>query len=221
MSHKMVEEQLIASRVGEREWGRQAEDLAYYFARPLGKTRWEYLDQCLPRHTTQPDSCRGKFDRLVLVQLPQPNLLLERILKIVGINNYNPDVLNMRDWAGHRGNFRTPVPGSAWSYAAYVEEEKKRGERLGIAPAVVRENLTMGQRVGTGLDGVFLYVSDRGALTRYYFDLPGSEVGSDYAPFLNLWRGGPGLGLGGVDDAGPGYASVVAGDEVVIRQLAA
>lgn len=205
----------------ERKWVRQAEDLAYYFAKPLGKTRWQYLDECLPPYTTQPDSCRGNLDRLVLVQLPQPKLPLKRILEIVGINDYDPGVLKMRDWRGHKGKFRTPVPGSAWSYATYVEEEEERRKRIGVAPAVVRENLTMGQRVGTGLDGVFLYVSDRGALTRHYFDLLGSEFGSDFAPSLILWHGGPRLDLGRGGHALPRCASVVAGDEVITRALAA
>lgn len=130
----------------ERDWTKQSEDLAYSFAKPLGKSRWQYIDECLPKYTPQSDSYRGSFDKLVLVQLPQPNLPLKKILEIVGINDYNPDVLKMNDWAGHKGKFKTPVLGSAWSYATYVEDEERRGQndRLGVAPLVVRENLTVG-----------------------------------------------------------------------------
>lgn len=209
----------------EREWVRLSEELAFLFAKPLGKTRWEYLDQCLPACTPQLDAYRGAFDRLVLVQLPLPeqNLPLKRILEIVGISDYNTDVLKMEDWKGHKGKFKTPVPGSAWSYATYVEDEERRGQsdRLGVAPLVVRENLTAAARGGTGLDGIFLYVSDRGTLRRHYFDLPGSECGSGYAPCLGLWGAGPRLRLDRVDGAGSRCASVVAGDEVEIRYLAA
>lgn len=203
----------------ERDWTRQSEDLAYHFAKPLGKTRWQYLDECLPQYTPQQDSYRGEFDRLVLVQLPQPKLPLKRILEIVGINDYNPDVLKMNDWTGHKGKFKTPH--NAYSYATYVEDEEKRSERLGTPPLIVRENLVAGQRVGTGLDGVFIYVSDRGVLTRHYLDLPGSEVGAGRAPFLLLWDDGPRLDLRRVGNGGPDCASVVAGDDVVIRELAA
>lgn len=209
-----------------RDWARQAEDLAYYFAKPLRQSRWQYLDTVLPPFTSQSDSYRGLYDRLVLVQLPQADLPLKTILDIVGINDYNPDVLRLRDWSRHKGKFKTPA--SAWSYATYVEDEDKRAERLGVAPAVTRENLTEGQRVVTHLDGIFLYVSDRGALTRHNFNLPGSEpdpnkgakVGSDYAPALDLGDDGPDLGLGHVGGALSRYASVVAGDKIVTRELA-
>lgn len=203
-----------------REWTRLSEELAYAFAKPLGKSRQQYIAQCLPDYTSQPDSSRGRFDKLVLVQLPQPNLPLEKILEIVGINDYNPKALKMVDWSEHKGKFRTPR--GAYSYATYVEDEDKRSERLGVAPSIIRENLVAGQRGGTGLDGLFLHVSDRGILTRHYLDLPGSEVGgSGNAPYLDLWYGGPGLSYGRVDLALPDYASVVAGDEVIVGPLAA
>lgn len=203
----------------EREWVRQSEELAFLFAKTLGKTRWEYVDKVLPSYTPQKDSYRGQFDSLVLVALPQPNLPLKRILQIVGIDNYNPDVLKeMNDWTGHKGKFKTPT--NVYSYATYVEDEVKRSERLGIAPIVIRDGLTSGQRAGTALDGVFLYVADRGLLRRQYLDLPGSEVGSDFAPYLSLWHGGPRFHLHRVVDTYPFYASVVAGDEVITRPLA-
>ena len=35
----------------ERDWARQTEDLAYDFAKLLGKSRDQYLDNCLPEYT--------------------------------------------------------------------------------------------------------------------------------------------------------------------------
>lgn len=204
----MVTEQMIVSRVDEGEWVRQSEDLAYYFAKPLKKSRWEYLDT-LPNFTPQPAEYPGRFDILVLAQPPKPELPLKKILDIVGLS-YGSEVLQMKDWENDKGGFKTPsVP-----YATWLEDGTRN---LNVKPQVVRENLLADERGGTGLDGVFLYVTDRGALRRHYVDLPGSQVGVDGAPSLVLWRDGPELDYGWVDFAFPLFGSVVAGRNIVTR----
>lgn len=67
----MATEQLTAPRVDEREWVKQSEDLAYYFAGSLKMSRWQYLDT-LPVYVHQPAEYQERFNTLVLVQPPQP-----------------------------------------------------------------------------------------------------------------------------------------------------
>lgn len=209
----MATEQLVTSRVDEREWVRLQEELAYAFAKPLKMSRWQYLDT-LPNYTLQPEEYRGRFDILVLLQPPKPEkgLSLKKIFDIVGLS-CSSEVLKMRDWQGDKGGFKTPdIP-----YASYLEDGARN---LNIAPSVVRENLAEDARGGTGLDGVFLYFADRGVLRRHYLNLPGSQVGSDGAPYLYLWSGEPRFGCHWVDDASPRCGSVVAGRKIVTRNLA-
>lgn len=207
----MIGEQLnVQSRVGERDWVKQAEDLAYYFARPLNMSRWQYLDT-LPEYTPQPAEYQGKFDTLVLVQPPKPELPLKRILDIVRLH-YNPNVLKMEDWKGDRGGFKTPdVP-----YATWLDDGTKR---LNIKPSVAREGLLEDERAGTGLDGIFLWLSDRGVVRRHFLDLSGSEVDFSYTPYLFLWFIGPNLDYDWAGDANSNFGSVVAGRKIVTREL--
>ena len=208
----MTREHFVVPRVDEREWVRQQEELAFLFARPLGMSRWRYVDTT-PDYTRQPEGYKGEYNDLVLVQPPTPKLPFRRILEITGLS-FDTDVLKMRDWSDDKGNFRTP----SIVYATWVDDG---GRNIGIAPSVVRNNLAEGARVGTGLDGVFLYVADRGVLRRHYLDLPGSEVGSDSAPSLHLWPGGPRFHCDWVDRAFSHCGSVVAGRKIVTRDLAA
>lgn len=201
-------EQLIVPRVDEREWVRLQEDLAYNFARPLKMSRWQYLDT-LPDYVPQPAEYKGRFDNLALVQPPKLGLPFKKILDIVGLS-FNPEVLKAEDWGGDKEGFRTPTV----AYATWVDDG---GNNLNIAPSVVRTNLTKDARGGTSLDGVFLYIADRGVLRRHYLDLPGSEMGSGRAPSLRLWHGAPRLYVYWVVVAGPYYGSVVAGRKIVTR----
>lgn len=206
----MQVEQLTTPRVDEREWVRLQEELAHLFKGQLKMSRWQYVDT-LPQYTPQPTEYQGRFDSVVLVQPPVPDkgLSLQRILEIVGLP-YNQNVLKMTDWLDGKGKFRTP----AVPYATWLDDGSRH---LGVSPADVRKNLAEGERAGTGLDGTFLYVADRGVVRRHYLDLPGSKVSSGSAPYLGLWDGGPGLGCRWVGDVCPGYGSVVAGEKIVTK----
>lgn len=206
----MAIEQLITPRVDEREWVRLQEELAYLFAKSLRMPRWQYVDN-LPIYTPQPVEYRDRFDTLVLIQPPQPEkgLPFKKILDILGLS-CDPEVLKMEDWQGDRGKFRTP----AIAYATWLEDGSRN---VNVKPAVVRENLSADERGGTGFDGVFLYVADRGVLRRHYLDLPGSQVGAGNAPCLGLWGDGPEFNYGWVGYAGPSYGSVVAGRKIVTK----
>lgn len=206
----MTVEQLVVPRVDEREWVRQQEELAFLFAKSLRMSRWQYVD-ALPQFTPQPAEYRGRFDNLVLVQPPQPEkgLSLREILDIAGFS-YTPEVLKMEDWKGDKRGFRSPTV----VYATWVDDGIGS---LNVAPELVRNNLVEDERGGTSLDGVFLYVADRGVLRRQYLDLPGSDVGSDYVPCLYLRDAGPQLCCHWVDDADPDDGSVVAGRKFVTR----
>lgn len=209
----MLGEQLgVQSRVAERDWVKQAEDLAYYFARPLKMSRWQYLDT-LPEYTPQPKEYQGRFDTLVLVQPPKPEFPLKKMLDIVRLH-YNPDVLKMEDWKSDKDGFRTPdVP-----YATWLDDGTKR---LNIKPSVVREGLLEDERAGTGLDGIFLWLSDRGVVRRHFLDLPGSQVDFSYTPYLFLWFIGPNLDYDWAGDTNSNFGAVVAGRKIVTRESVA
>lgn len=161
-----------------------------------------------PNYTLQPEKYRGVYDNVVLVQPPTPNLSFKRILEITGLS-YSSEVLKMEDWENDNGKFKTP----SVVYATWVDDG---GNNLDTAPSVVRANLSEDARGGTGLDGVFLYVADRGVIRRHYLDLPGSQVGSGRAPYLFLWDDGPRLSCRWVSDAYPRFGSVVAGRKIAL-----
>ena len=203
-----MEQLSLQPRVDERDWVKQSEDLAYYFAQPLKMSRWQYLDT-LPEYTPQPEEYQGRFDTLVIVQPPKPELPLKKILDIVRLH-YNPDVLKMEDWKGDREEFRTPdVP-----YATWLDDGSKK---INIKPLQVREGLLDDERAGTGLDGIFLWLSDRGVVRRHFLDLPGSQVNFRYTPYIFLWFIGPNLDYDWAGYANSRFGSVVAGRKIVTR----
>lgn len=207
----MAKEQLITPRVDETEWVRQQEELASLFAKQLKMSRWQYLDT-LPIFTPQPEEYRGRkeqFDTVVLVQPPTQKLSLRRILEISGLS-YDPGVLKMEDWQGDKGGFKTP----SVAYATWLSDGSNN---LNVAPSVVRTNLAEDVRGGTGLDGVFLYVADRGVLRHHFLDLPGSQVGAGSVPYLRLWSGEPRLDCDWVGHADPYGGSVVVGRKIVTK----
>lgn len=207
----MAREQLsVQPKIDEREWVRQSEDLAYYFAKPLKMSRWQYLDT-LPEYTQQPKEYQGRFDTLVLVQPPTAEVPLKKILDIVKLS-HNPDVLKMEDWKGDREGFKTPnVP-----YATWLDDGSKR---INFKPSQIREGLLEDERAGTGLDGIFLWLSDRGVVRRHFLDLPGSQVDFGYTPYIFLWFVGPTLDYDWVGDAAPRFGSVVAGRNIVKARI--
>lgn len=193
----------------DKEWERQTDTLAYLFANELGQSRDEYIAR-IPRFTSQPS---GRLNIPVLVQTPTAKLTLARMLDIAGIVYYgNLDML--KDWVGDPRNFRTP----ACSYATWLDDGNRNLDR---SVQDVRDGLDVGERGGTVLDGVALYLKDRDILKLHFLDLPGSqigsEIGSDRSPYLSFWFNRPRLCGGWIDGVDPEFGSVVAGRNIVTR----
>ncbi len=197
------------------EWSRQADTLAYLFAKPLGVSRDQYIDG-LPQFALQPETYKGRFDIPTLVPTPVPEkgLTARKMFELAGIKPYY-DVDGMtKDWEKHPSGFVTPkAPYSTWLHDGTPNLNRK--------PEDVRSELPADARGGTLLDGLGLYLKDPKILEDHSLDLPGSQVGSGSAPFLYLWYGGPELLHAWVDDPDPGFGSVVGGNEIETGKLAA
>ena len=75
----------------------------------------------------------------------------------------------------------------------------------------VRKKFVQDERGATIYDGIALFVARPDILNDHYVDLSGTQVGSDDAPSLDLWSGGPGLHYYGVDSANPRFGSASCG----------
>lgn len=194
----------------EREYTRLAEELAYLFAKELGISRGEYVEARLPEFFPQLKDYKDRFDTLVLVQPPTRRLPFKKILKITGIDNsFMPEKFNRtQDWPA--GRFITPKT----SYLTYVDAEMSYS---GLPPSEVRQNLPEDARPGTLLDGIFLFIADRGILKRYNSPyLIGTQLGSaKWIAYLSLHDCGVDLDPITIQDADDGVnertCSLVAG----------
>lgn len=203
----------------EREFIRETEDLAYYFAKPLGLSRYEYIGTHLPPFCLQPEQYRGRFDKLVIVQTPQKELPLHRILDIVGVKIRLPQILHQQDWQGDKGNFRTPVI----PYVTYMDDG---GGNLNKNSSDVRRQLLKDERGGTMLDGVFLYVFDRSILmSRHLPEMPGTQLDFDFGGMELVPRfeypgeDGAVIFFDSADGSRPNgiFGTIVAGREIAVR----
>lgn len=184
----------------EGEWQRQAQGLVNLgFHSELGLTEEEYLES-LPKFTSQPDSFKGRLDTPVLVET---RISPKRQSELAGIQ-YFLDGLDVKDWDKDPKSYTTPKT----PYSIWLEDGKRN---LNKKPEDIRKKLKGDERGGTEFDGIALYMSNPKILEHHFLDLPGTSVGSGYAPFLRLWSGGPELGDSFVDIAGPGFGSVVCG----------
>lgn len=188
----------------EEEWNRQAQNLAGLFAKELKfETHEEYI-ATLPKFEPQPDEYRGRLDIPVIVETRVP---LRRMLELSGIVSYF-DVDSIEDW--EKGDFETPeAPYLTWLNDGY--------SNLNESVSKVRESLKADERGGNIHDGIALYLRDPQILDEYYWDLPGSQVGSDRAPSLARWRGQTRLSRYFVDAEVPFYGSVVAGKKLKFK----
>jgi hypothetical protein len=88
--------------------------------------------------------------------------------------------------------------------------EKNKGRSV----EYVRAHLKGNERPATLADGIALAITQpdiKSILRNHAIDLPGSAVGSAYAPDLGVFHGGLGLNLDFVDDGHPGWGSASSG----------
>ncbi len=198
------------------EWAKQAEQLAYLFARHLGMSREEYA-ATLPHFLPQPEAYRGRFDIPLIVSV-HPKLGIGRIARIAGITQYFDVADRTKDWKDRPNGFATPrVP-----YTTWVDNGRRS---LGVSVDAVRGDLGADERGGNIFDGIALYLKDPTLLERHNLDLPGSQVDPnyvhDYAPSLYLMNGKPKLYCRRTDDAAWRFGSVLAGKQINTKILAA
>lgn len=197
----------LLSRVDKREWTRQATDLAYCFAGPLGISRDQYEDS-LPHFTPEPETYREKFDTLILVQTPIPEkgLTESRIFEIIGLPTSHP---YYEDWRGAR--FRTPCA----PYATWLDDGSRE---LDLHPTYYPSRYAPADtRLGAALDGAFLDFANKrlGIIPSHYPYLPGSGEDDEHAAYMVRWSKEQwALTAGWFGD--PGYGVVTAGRHVVI-----
>lgn len=193
----------------ESEWLKQADLLAYLFARELGQSREQYQD-FLPKLFPQPDSYRARFTTPLLVQPPIGRLTIVRMLEVAEIVNYLPDLNNLKDWQKDPQNFRTPNI----AYAVWLHDGSRNLKR---SPKDIRGSLASDERGGTYLEGVTLVIQYPDISRKHYLDLPGSQYGSGNVPCLDRWLGQIGLSDSWDDGASFFYGSVVAGRQIVTK----
>lgn len=201
--------EILNSRVDEGEWQRLRAELAYLFAREVRMSRWQYEDT-LPKYVTEPSQYKDRFNRLVLVQPPKPEvgLTLTRISKIAGL--YNKDANPPSEvYDSKQGGFKTPDV----AYATWVNSGNTN---KAYDPKWVFRTLADDERPGTGLDGIFLYVADKSVYDDHHPYLPGSgDLEYVHAVYIRRWDGEwPKLGQGYFGESG--FGVVTAGREIVL-----
>lgn len=171
------------------------------FAKELGfKTKEEYITT-LPKFEPQPDNWKGRFDIPAIVETRIP---VKRMLELAGIGVYfDPD--SIKDW--ENGKFKTPDK----PYTVWLNDGSSN---LNKSVDQVRKSLKADERGANIYEVIALYLRDPKILNHHYLDVPGSQVGSDRAPYLDRWFGQPWLGHRFVGFEYPFYGSVVAGREI-------
>lgn len=184
----------------EKDWQKQAKQLAHLFAKEVGQSKDEYMDK-LPKFSPQPEQFKGRLDTFVIAET---RVALPRMVKIVGIVPYY-DIVKTKDW--QKDTFRTPDR----PYTTWLHDGSKNVEK---SVETVRNNLAVDERGGTIYDGIGLYLKDSATLKHHSLDFPGSQVGADYAPFLFVWRVRPKLNDRWVGSEYTVFGSVVAGRDI-------
>lgn len=186
------------------EWKIQTEDLARRFAGKLGFSREEYI-QTLPKFVRRPINFKGENGIPVIPAIVETRIPLAQMLEIVGIFSlFDPQ--NIIDWEG--GKSKTPdEPYATWlTYRPNKSVEE------------TRTNLGKSERGALPFDGISLFLIRPLILNFYSLKLPGSQVGSENAPFLSALVNElkdrqphhPTLHYGSIDKASPRYACLVA-----------
>ena len=186
----------------EEEWNRQSQNLAALFVKELGLTNEQYIAS-LPKFELQPKEYKGRLDIPVIVETRVP---LEKMLKLVGINKYF-NVGLIKEW--EKDKFETPkTPYTTWLNDSSINLNK--------SVDTVRKGLKSDERGGTVFDGIALYLRDPKILEHHFLDLPGSQVVSGRAPYLNRWNEQPRLNHFWTAHASPNGGSVVAGRKIKV-----
>lgn len=189
-----------------REWEREADNLAYLFAKELGQSRDQYSDG-LPGFFSQSKSYRGRLYIPLLVQTPNDRLTLAMMCEIAGVANYIARLNEIKDWEGDSGKFKTPsIPYSTWANDGRVN--------LGRSVEDVRLSLAVDERGGNICDGISIAIHFPDILKRCFLNLPGSQHELEFAPYVRSWGGPLGFYFHLTSYAGPWFGSGVASRKI-------
>lgn len=150
----------------------------------------------------QPESFRGRFNIPVVVfgQIPP-----EKQAELAGLN-YFLGGLNVRDWEFDPKGWETPKT----PYTTWMQDGKENLNRS-VSVRDVRKTLEADERGATVYDGVALLIVNQSVLDDHYVDLPGTSVGSGYAPSLDRCDGRPEVYYYLTGYARPGFGSASCG----------
>lgn len=180
----------------EREWQRQAQELAPPFAPILKISEEDYIDT-LPPFPEQPpfDEKLGPIFPLI-VDRRVPWLKQIESAKMGISNDLNPLGIRVREMEGFQ--IPTDRPCTTWAQARYVDRN----------PLEVLQELSEAERWGTHLDGAALAILRSDIVRMIYFNLIGSQVGDDYIVGLG-WAGRPRFNRVKANFARRGFCSLV------------
>lgn len=192
-----------------REWDTQSISLAKSHAGKIGLSEEEYRES-LPRFSRRPRNFGGELEIPAGPVIVETRIPLLEMLRVVGINSFF-DLQELEDW--ENGDFRTSSkPYTTWlTYLPNKSVEE------------VRANLGRNELGGTVLEGITLYQRRSQILNHHFLKFPGSQVGSDYVPFLSALPSPespgtrsesepryPSLNMGSIDSKSSKFACLIA-----------
>lgn len=173
--------------------------IEFGFAKKLGMTQYRFKDRVMGLAAPQPESYKGRFDIPVVVIGAQVPAVEQ--YRMIGFDYYLSDLgIQDRDVKG----YQTPnVPHLVWMQDGKVN--------LGKSVDKVRASFSRDERGANLYDGVGLVVARPDILKDHFIDLPGTQVGSGSAPFLNLWHDLPEVRCSFIDDTHSRFGSASGG----------
>ncbi len=206
------------------EWDRQSRDLARRFAEKLALSREDYR-RTLPEFGPKPESFKN-LDIAAIPVLVDPRVAWSDLLasdkeraesgqrsqRKLDFSHLriNPmfDLQELEDWK--EGGIQTPnEPYATW--LTYRPNKSVKEVR-----AVLRRSKNI--RGGMVFDVVYLYYNKPQIFNNLKINLPGSQLGPDYAPFFSALGSAegtgrpnhPSLNIGSIDTRHPTYACLIA-----------
>lgn len=187
-------------RALEAEVERQAERyIDFGFAKRLHISKEKFKRQLMDLVAPQPEAFKGRFDIPAIVigsKLP-----IEEQYKMAGVDYYL-EGLRIEEWDTQ--GYRTPsIPHLVWLQDGKIN--------LNESVTAARKRLVDDERGASIYDGLGIYVAKPEILKDHFIDLPGTQVGSDYAPCLELWDGRPRLSYSLTVNSNPRFGSASCG----------
>lgn len=153
-----------------------------------------------PKFSPQPETYKGRFDTPILVETR-----ISPFAQAKSIGLGYPLAIRGVDWEADPKGYRTPKE----PYTAWIQDGTKY---LGVPVAEVRKNLADDERGATEFDSIPLYIK-KGLplLVHHSVDLPGTDFPPDFAAYLSLDCGTPGICLSSLARPNANWGSATCG----------